>query len=107
MVWQTGFCGYIVRLFFRDHCKNPFYFEVGIFSVHFTVSALLVPAIPVGVFIGRWLNARMSDRIFYDISHASGDGWKIDFCQRKLAASYYDGYFQSCAGGVRGPSRWV
>ena len=69
---RQAFVGTLCVYFFVINiAKIPFYFEVGIFSVEtLAVSALLVPAIPVGVFIGRWLNARMSDRIFYDISHA-------------------------------------
>jgi uncharacterized membrane protein YfcA len=69
---RQAFVGTLCVYFFVINiAKIPFYFEVGIFSGEtLVVSALLVPAIPVGVFIGRWLNARMSDRIFYDISHA-------------------------------------
>ena len=69
---RQAFVGTLCVYFFVINiAKIPFYFEVGIFSGEtLTVSALLVPAIPVGVFIGRWLNARMSDRIFFDISHA-------------------------------------
>ena len=69
---RQAFVGTLCVYFFVINlAKIPFYFEVGMFS-HQTmvVSALLIPVIPFGVFIGRWLNARMSDRIFYDISHA-------------------------------------
>ena len=68
---RQAFVGTLCVYFFVINlAKIPFYFAVGMFS-HQTmvVSALLIPVIPVGVFIGRWLNARMSDRIFYDISH--------------------------------------
>ena len=69
---RQAFVGTLCVYFFVINiAKIPFYLEVGIFSGEtLAVSALLVPAIPVGVFIGRWLNACMSDRIFYDISHA-------------------------------------
>ena len=69
---RQAFVGTLCVYFFVINlAKIPFYFGVGMLS-HQTmvVSALLIPVIPVGVFIGRWLNARMSDRIFYDISHA-------------------------------------
>ena len=69
---RQAFVGTLCVYFFVINlAKIPFYFEVGMFSNQtMVVSALLIPIIPVGVFIGRWLNARMSDRIFYDISHA-------------------------------------
>lgn len=69
---RQAFVGTLCVYFFVINlAKIPFYFEVGMFSNQtMVVSALLIPVIPVGVFIGRWLNARMSDRIFYDISHA-------------------------------------
>ena len=69
---RQAFVGTLCVYFFVINlAKIPFYFEVGMFSQQtMVVSALLIPVIPVGVFIGRWLNARMSDRIFYDISHA-------------------------------------
>ena len=68
---RQAFVGTLCVYFFVINlAKIPFYFEVGMFSQQtMVVSALLIPVIPVGVFIGRWLNARMSDRIFYDISH--------------------------------------
>lgn len=69
---RQAFVGTLCVYFFVINlAKIPFYFEVGMFSNQtMVVSALLIPVIPFGVFIGRWLNARMSDRIFYDISHA-------------------------------------
>ena len=33
------------------------------------VSLWLLLVIPLGVFIGKWLNTHISDQIFYDISH--------------------------------------
>ena len=50
--------------------KVPFYAEIGIFSeATLTVSLWLLLVIPIGVFIGKWLNTHISDQIFYDISH--------------------------------------
>ena len=50
--------------------KIPFYIDVGIFTAEtFKVAVFLLPVIPFGVMIGRWLNNNMSDRVFYDISH--------------------------------------
>ncbi len=50
--------------------KLPFYDDLDLFTGDtLTVSVLLLPVIPVGVVIGKWLNRNMSDRIFYHISH--------------------------------------
>lgn len=35
-----------------------------------TFSALLLPAVPVGIIAGRWLNKSMNDRVFYFVAHA-------------------------------------
>lgn len=68
---RQSFVGTLCVYFFVINiAKIPFYLDVGIFdSTTFYVSAWLLPVIPIGVFIGRWLNMRMSDKIFYDISH--------------------------------------
>ena len=50
--------------------KIPFYIDVGIFSEStLSVSLWLILVIPIGVFLGKWLNTHLSDKIFYDISH--------------------------------------
>lgn len=52
--------------------KIPFFLELDMFSAHsITLTILLVPAIPAGVFIGKWLVKNMSDTMFYHVSHAA------------------------------------
>jgi len=59
-----------VYFFVINIVKIPFYTEIGIFSEKtITVSLCLLIVIPLGVFIGKWLNTHLSDKIFYDISH--------------------------------------
>ena len=53
-----------------DLLKAPLYLQLDLFSTNsLHVSAMLLPVVPVGVFLGWWLNKGMSDRIFYHISH--------------------------------------
>ena len=59
-----------VYFFVINMVKIPFYIEIGIFSEStLTISLWLLLVIPIGVFIGKWLNTHLSDQIFYDISH--------------------------------------
>ena len=56
---------FVINLF-----KIPFYYEVGVFSAEtLDLSIKLLIVIPIGVFLGKWLNNKISDKIFYDISH--------------------------------------
>ena len=56
---------FVINLF-----KIPFYYEVGVFSGEtLDLSIKLLIVIPIGVFLGKWLNNKISDKIFYDISH--------------------------------------
>ena len=68
---RQSFVGTLCVYFFVINImKIPFYIEIGIFSEStFNISLWLLLVIPIGVFIGKWLNTHMSDRIFYDISH--------------------------------------
>ena len=53
-----------------DLLKAPLYLQLDLFSADsLHVSTMLLPVVPVGVFVGWWLNKRMNDRIFYHISH--------------------------------------
>lgn len=53
-----------------DILKGPLYLQLDVLSVEsLKVSAMLLPVIPLGVFVGWWLNKRMNDRIFYHISY--------------------------------------
>ena len=57
-------------LLFINVAKIPFFTDLSFIDVRtLTVSALLLPAVPVGIMIGRWLNRTMSDTIFYAITH--------------------------------------
>ena len=59
-----------VYFFVINIAKVPFYTEIGIFSeATLMVSLWLLIVIPFGVFIGKWLNSNINDKIFYDISH--------------------------------------
>jgi uncharacterized membrane protein YfcA len=51
--------------------KMPFYAQLGLFTADsITMSAMLIGAIPVGIYVGRKLNQILSDQLFYRISHA-------------------------------------
>lgn len=50
--------------------KVPFFLELGFITpATITISVLLLPAVPVGVMLGRWLQKIMTDTIFYIIGH--------------------------------------
>ena len=68
---RQSFVGTLCVYFFViNMVKIPFYFEIGIFSEStLRISLWLLLVIPIGVFIGKWLNTHLSDQIFYDISH--------------------------------------
>jgi len=52
--------------------KLPFFTELGLFTpTTLILSAMLVPLIPLGVMMGKWLNQRISDRVFYHLAHAA------------------------------------
>ena len=52
--------------------KLPFFFDLGLFSFNgLVMSLILVPVIPIGVMLGKWLNRRINDRIFYHFAHAA------------------------------------
>ena len=68
---RQSFVGTLCVYFFVINImKIPFYFEIGMFSEStLKVSIWLLLVIPIGVFVGKWLNTNMSDKIFYDISY--------------------------------------
>ena len=50
--------------------KIPFFFDLELFTAQTVgISATLLPVIPLGVIAGRWLNKKMSDKLFYRIGH--------------------------------------
>ncbi|XDZ66324.1 sulfite exporter TauE/SafE family protein [Alphaproteobacteria bacterium LSUCC0684] len=52
--------------------KLPFFFDLGLFTpATIILSTLLIPVIPVGVLLGKWLNQRINDRLFYHLAHAA------------------------------------
>ena len=55
---------------FINLAKVPFFTELAFMNeATWTMSALLLPFIPIGIIIGRWLNQVMSDRFFYLAVH--------------------------------------
>lgn len=50
--------------------KVPFFAELDMFTADsLALTIMLIPIIPVGVFMGRWLLLHLSDRLFYHLSH--------------------------------------
>lgn len=50
--------------------KLPFFIELGLFSAEsLTLSAALLPVLPLGIALGLWLHKKMSDTVFYHVSH--------------------------------------
>ena len=35
------------------------------------LSLILIPVLPIGVLLGKWLNLKLSDNLFYNISHVA------------------------------------
>lgn len=57
-------------LLFINLAKIPLYGELSFISVQtMTLTLLLLPAVPVGIMIGRILNRILSDKLFYIITH--------------------------------------
>ena len=52
--------------------KLPFFFNLNVFSSKSIIlSLILIPVLPFGIFLGKWLNNKLSDRLFYHISHGA------------------------------------
>ena len=52
--------------------KVPLFFDLGMFNHRTLVmSLILMPIIPIGVMIGKWLNRRINDKIFYAVAHST------------------------------------
>ncbi len=50
--------------------KLPFFFDLQLFtSTSIVLSILTLPILPIGIYLGRFLNKKLSDRLFYHISH--------------------------------------
>jgi uncharacterized protein len=52
--------------------KLPFFFNLEIFS-HTSVllSIIVLPILPIGIYLGKFLNKKLSDKLFYHISHSA------------------------------------
>ena len=56
--------------FFINLFKIPFFLDLKIINQQsLTLSFILIPILPLGIFIGKWLNLKLSDNLFYNISH--------------------------------------
>ena len=55
---------------FINLAKIPFFADLQIMSAAtFTLSALFLPFIPIGIILGRWMNKNLTDRLFYILVH--------------------------------------
>ena len=55
---------------FINLAKIPFFTDLDFISAQsLTVSLILMPMVPIGIAIGRWLNHIMSDKLFYLTAH--------------------------------------
>jgi uncharacterized membrane protein YfcA len=56
--------------FFINFSKIPFFLDLKIINQQSLIlSFILIPVLPLGIFIGKWLNLKLSDNLFYKISH--------------------------------------
>lgn len=54
-----------IFFFILNYIKIPFYFAAGVFNFELLLRFLwLLPAVPLGVFTGRWLVVRVSKKLF-------------------------------------------
>ena len=52
--------------------KLPFFFDLQLFtSTSIMVSIVVLPILPIGIYLGKLLNKKLSDRLFYHISHSA------------------------------------
>ena len=52
--------------------KLPFFFDLQIFtSTSILLSIVVLPILPIGIYLGKLLNKKLSDRLFYHISHSA------------------------------------
>lgn len=57
-------------LLFLNLAKIPFFNDLSFINAStLTLSALLMPAVPVGIIVGRWLNKSTNDSVFYLVTH--------------------------------------
>ncbi len=46
-----------------------YFFFVNFTKIPIAITILLIPIIPIGIFFGKWLNSKLSDKIFYHVTH--------------------------------------
>ena len=70
---RKNFVGIMSFYFFLiNFSKIPFYLDLNIFTNEsLFLSFLLIPVLPIGIFLGKWLNLKLSDNLFYNISHVA------------------------------------
>ena len=52
--------------------KLPFFFDLQLFtSTSIMLSIVVLPILPIGIYFGKLLNKKLSDRLFYHISHSA------------------------------------
>ena len=52
--------------------KLPFFFDLQLFtSTSIMLSIVVLPILPIGIYLGKLLNKKLSDRLFYHISHSA------------------------------------
>ena len=52
--------------------KLPFFFDLQLFtSTSILLSIVVLPILPIGIYLGKFLNKKLSDRLFYHISHSA------------------------------------
>mgnify|MGYP000421290519 CR=1 FL=1 len=50
--------------------KLPFFFNLEVFShTSILLSFIVLPILPLGIYLGKFLNKKLSDKLFYHISH--------------------------------------
>ena len=57
---------------FINSMKIPFFLDLNILSFNsLAFSLLLLPVIPLGIFFGKWLNKKLTDKLFYHFTNAA------------------------------------
>ena len=57
---------------FINFMKLPLFFNLNILSIKTVAfSILMLPIIPIGIFFGKWLNKKLTDKLFYHFTHAA------------------------------------
>ena len=58
--------------FIINYTKIPFFLNLNIINYDtLFLSFILLPILPLGIFLGKWINSKLSDKLFYYISHVA------------------------------------